>query len=339
MKPIRKYLSLLLCIALTLTLAGCGADGQTVTDTSSAETALESGTDASVPSTLQETTTTEKTTTQITVHTTEKQATEKETEAQQMPVSKGMKILSVGNSLSRDGMHYLPRLLAEAGYTDIVVAYLYVGGCSLEEHTENAKSNRKAYDYFENTGHGWSCKENVSLNYGLGAQKWDYVVLQQASRLSGVNSSYRYLDELISFVRNNTRSKPELLWHMTWAYEKGTELELFERYDYDQQKMYRQTLSCIKEHILTSPHISGVIPVGTAVQNARSTFIGDRITYDGRHMSRPLGRYLAGLVWFGYLTGCDVDSVKFNPDKTALDEKTVSAIKKSVKSALENPMK
>lgn len=252
--------------------------------------------------------------------------------------SKSLKILSVGNSLSRDGMNYLPRLLREVEYTDVVIAYLYVGGCSLEEHVEYYSSSKKAYDYYENTGNGWVCQKDKSLKYGLMAQDWDYVALQQASRLSGVSSSYKYLDELIDIVLKNTQRNPKLLWHMTWAYEKDCDLEFFERYDWNQQKMYDDTVSCIKEHILTNKHIQGVIPVGTAVQNARSTFIGDTVTEDGRHMSKPLGRYLAGLTWFGYLTGYDIDNIRFNPNSEKLDEKTVKAIKASVKDALKNPL-
>ncbi|MBR2316152.1 MAG: DUF4886 domain-containing protein [Clostridia bacterium] len=306
MNNTKKAFSLILCLVIAFAFVGCSIGDNTVT--SETEVSL--------------------------TQTEAKESTTAQPVFQQEP----LKILSVGNSLSRDGMHYLPQLLEEAGYTDFVVAYLYVGGCSLEEHVKNAKGNRKVYDYFENTGNGWGCKENVSLKYGLGAHKWDYVVLQQASRLSGISSSYKYLDELISVVGNNKQDNPQLLWHMTWAYESGSDLDLFKKYDYDRHKMHRQTVSCIKEHILTNESIKGVIPVGAAVESYRNAAPDSSVTKDGRHMTKPLGRYLAGLVWFGYLTEYDIDSVKFNPDKEILTEKTVTVIKESVKSALENPI-
>ena len=45
-----------------------------------------------------------------------------------------LRILAVGNSFSDDGTEYLPSLLEGAGIHNVIVARLYIGGCSLERH-------------------------------------------------------------------------------------------------------------------------------------------------------------------------------------------------------------
>lgn len=47
-----------------------------------------------------------------------------------------LRILAVGNSFSDDGTEYLPELLEAAGIHNVIVARLYIGGCSLERHCE-----------------------------------------------------------------------------------------------------------------------------------------------------------------------------------------------------------
>ena len=50
---------------------------------------------------------------------------------------KSIKILAVGNSFSVDAMQYLWNVMNSAGYTDITLGNLYIGGCSLDTHWSN----------------------------------------------------------------------------------------------------------------------------------------------------------------------------------------------------------
>ena len=63
---------------------------------------------------------------------------------------RSIRILSIGNSFSRDSFYYLPGLLKEAGYDDVKAAYLAVGGCSIEKHLQMALSGEN-YSYMKNT--------------------------------------------------------------------------------------------------------------------------------------------------------------------------------------------
>lgn len=248
---------------------------------------------------------------------------------------KSLRVLSIGNSLSRDGMHYLPQIASAEGVKDMVISYLYIGNCSLKTHLENAKSGAAAYTYYENRGDGWTSRESTSMRYALCAEKWDYITLQQSSGVSGEEDSYKYLDELVDIVISGTAGTPELLWHMTWAYSTDCKYKGFEKYGYNQSTMYNRIVDCIEAQVLTNENIKGVIPVGTAIQNGRSISPDMEFTRDGRHLSRPLGRYLAALTWYCFLTGADVAEIDFNPDCETLDSDTVKGVKLAVNGALE----
>ena len=70
--------------------------------------------------------------------------------------------------------------------------------------------------------------------------------------------------------------------------------------------------------------IERIIPAGTAIQNGRSSFIGDRFCRDGYHLSLDLGRYTAACTWFEFLTGKSVVGNPFSPRTiTPLEATTV----------------
>lgn len=56
-----------------------------------------------------------------------------------------------------------------------------------------------------------------------------------------------------------------------------------------------------------------VVPSGTAVQNARTSFVGDRLNCDGYHLDLTLGRYTAACTWYERLFGEDVRANIYAP--------------------------
>ena len=65
-----------------------------------------------------------------------------------------------------------------------------------------------------------------------------------------------------------------------------------------------------------------MIPCGSAIQNARSTKLGDSLCRDGYHLNYTYGRYTAACVWYEILTGCDVRRNPYrNPDMTRTQQR------------------
>ena len=131
-----------------------------------------------------------------------------------------IRILAIGNSFSQDAIENYLHQLAEASGKQTIIANMYIGGCTLERHYNNAQNNTAAYSYRKIGVDGMKVsKEGVTLETALKDEKWDYVSLQQGSPLSGLYETYTpYLSYLISYIRNLAPENVKLIWHQTWAY-------------------------------------------------------------------------------------------------------------------------
>ncbi len=217
------------------------------------------------------------------------------------------KVLSIGNSFSEDAQRYLWNIAASYGVdsANIVVANMYIGGCDLETHVENITSGAGAYQFQLYTSSIINTTSGYSLYQGITYEDWDVITLQQVSSDSGVLESYSdYVETLVYYINAiSTNKDVQIYWHMTWAYQQDSSHTGFLNYSSDQTIMYNAILDTVNTKILSNNDIVDVIPNATAVQNARTSYIGDHLTRDGYHLSDPFGRYIAGLMFFKQITG------------------------------------
>ena len=212
-----------------------------------------------------------------------------------------LRILGVGNSFTDDGMMYLHNLLAAAGIHNVVLGRLYIGGCSLERHVKEFESGERNYVYYKSEKNHWVTeKKNASLLDGLLDEKWDVIVVQQASGSSGLYNTYQpWLDKLLEILRFNCKNAGACIaWQQTWAYATTSSHPDFPKYSRNQLAMYQNTMSC-NEKLVESTAIDIVIPTGTAVQNLRGIMHDAKeMTRDGYHLNYKMGRYTAACAWF-----------------------------------------
>ena len=254
-----------------------------------------------------------------------------------IPATKTLKVLAIGNSFSSDATEYLWDIAKDGGVEKIIIGNLYIGGCALDKHYSNIKANSGAYTYYKNTNGRWTSASGVSVQKGLADEEWDIVTVQQASGSSGVETSYAPLSKILDFIAEN-EPNADVYWHLTWAYQGNSTHSSFPTYGKDQMKMYNAILKALNSKVKVQESIVGIIPSGTAVQNLRSSYIGDTITRDGYHMSYDYGRYTVALTWFAYLTGGDVDKVDWLPTSYAAVLKDhLPAMREAVKGALAKP--
>ena len=255
--------------------------------------------------------------------------------------SKTFKILAIGNSFSQDALQHLYQIAAAGGADEIVLANLYIGGCSLETHWDNAKHNLTRYKYEKNIDGTWKTKNYKTLLYALQDEDWDVITLQQVSDLSGMADTYNEqgaLQNLVNYV-NTYKTNPdgELGWHMTWAYQSNSTHKAFKHYDNDQLTMYGAIVDAVQREVVPKDAFDIIIPTGTAIQNVRTSYIGDTLTRDGYHLSLNLGRYIGGLTWFHSITGWPIDDITYVPNPSKIPEEYLPIIKEAVKAAVENP--
>ena len=238
---------------------------------------------------------------------------------------KVVRILAIGNSFSQDAVEQnLHELAAADGFT-AVIGNLFIGGCSLERHVKNARNDTSVYAY-RKIGMGGKKVErrNVSLAQALADEQWDYVSLQQASSFSGMYATYAAsLPELVSYVKERIPRKTKLMLHQTWAYAASASHSGFRNYDNDQLTMYHAIVEAVKKAGRLAK-IKIIIPSGTAIQNMRTSFVGDHMNRDGFHLNLTTGRYTAACTWYEKIFKRKVVGNPYAPQGMSEEERKVA---------------
>ena len=240
-----------------------------------------------------------------------------------------VKVLSIGNSFSQDSQKWLHNILCDAGIDNICVN-LYVGGCTLKRHYDNLVTGNPDYDWEVNGG---ISEKKISITEALKADKWDIVTLQQASHESGrPQSYYPYLPVLLSAVKEYCPDAKCYI-NKTWAYPEYSKNDIFARYGYNSDEMYRR----LSDAYTLASKLTGLplIKVGDLINTLRKsdTFPKDAPLYrDDLHLSHLYGRYAAALVWAKTLFGVDPCSAVFVPEFEGerAEESVLSLIKEAV---------
>ena len=253
---------------------------------------------------------------------------------------KEISVLFIGNSFSDDTEAYMVDILLNLGYTNINVGNLYIGGCSIDTHYDNIMHNRSAYDFRMRSHNGSKYTEyetvsvggeKKSIAFAIAYKDWDVISVQQASGDSGKASTYSNLDALVSEVKKQaTNADVEIVFNMTWAYQGDSTHAQFPDYNSDQTTMYNAIVSAVQAKVSYT-----VVPNGTAIQNARTSLLGDTLTRDGYHLDLKIGRFIAGLTFVAKVTGADLDDLTYAPN--GINEVQLAVALESVQNALTTP--
>lgn len=251
---------------------------------------------------------------------------------------KTVRILAIGNSFSQDAVEQYLHELAEAEGISTIIGNMFIGGCSLERHVKNARDNALAYAYRKIGTDGKKReKGKMSLEAVLVDEDWDYVSLQQASPFSGMYETYEAsLPELIEYVKARLPKKTKLMLHQTWAYASTSKHSGFKNYNCNQLTMYQAITDAVKKAAKVN-RIKIVIPSGTAIQNARTSFIGDHLNRDGYHLDVKVGRYTAACTWFERIFKHNVVGNPYAPE--GLDEARKTVAQQAAHAAVKHPYK
>jgi len=239
-----------------------------------------------------------------------------------------LKILAIGNSFSEDATLYLHQI-AQSDCKNIKVVNLYIGGCSLEEHFNNIKEDKKEYEYQLN---GHKAEKKVSIKEALVSDTWDIVTMQQVSFLSVNYDTYQpYIKYLSDYIKKYA-PKAEQVIHQTWAYEEGSE-RLTVELGYDDQRSMFEDLKA--SYALAAKDLGGlrIIPTGEAFQYALKNGI-TKLHRDTYHASLSFGRYIAAGTWYEMLTGNSMENNTFKNTEEPLDEELIPIAKKCIRLAI-----
>jgi len=250
-----------------------------------------------------------------------------------------VRILGIGNSFTVDALeqHFQPIL--DAHGDSAIVGYPYRGGTWLSQHdawssrTDTMPYNYREFRYGKYTTTGLS---TYNLTMAITHEPWDYVILQSDHDSVGKYASYEpYLTHLVDFIQTNcTNPHVKIGFYMTWAYDSISTYGSFKLYKNNTQIMYDSVIACAQRVMQNHPNFF-LIPCGTAVQNARTSYIGQKLNRDGYHLNYNYGRYIASLSWYKAIFGIEPDSVLYAP--SSISDYCASMCRAAVREAYKTP--
>ncbi len=286
---------------------------------------------------------------------------------------KSLKLLSIGNSFSRNTMENLYHIALDQGFTDIELGYFYYPGASITRHWKmatndsNLKTAEKAvteltnYHYFRWENNGWydysmseeeaqawiTDSENAAVKpsdifeYGIKDKAWDIIDLQLSS-IEADGTVLGKLDELLAIVDGLKNADTKYGCLQTWAFsEDSTHGQYLIQYKDEGLTPIDQYNDIItnSNKILNDykDKITYFIPAGTAVQNMRTTYVGDKLSDDGYHMNM-LGSYISSMTLLKELTDAILDDVTYIADTEKLSAAELPLAKWAANSAMTNKL-
>ncbi|SFC34619.1 protein of unknown function [Parapedobacter composti] len=248
-----------------------------------------------------------------------------------------IRILAIGNSFSEDAIENYLYELAAAKDIPVIIGNLYIGGASLELHARNVSNNEKAYSYRKIGRDGKKTTvANTSIAEAMADEKWTHISFQQVSDYSGQYETWEAsLSTVYNYVSPRARH-PEVkfMLHQTWAYAQNSTHAAFPNYGNDQMTMYSAIVDAVNR-AKNLVDIDLIVPAGTAIQNGRTSIIGDNFTRDGYHLDNNIGRYTAACAWFEAIFGESVVGNPFKPE--ALSDYEAEIAQQAAHLAIQQP--
>lgn len=219
------------------------------------------------------------------------------------PVSmkRRVRILSIGNSYSQDALGYVPFILPEIEDSlDVEIGIMYMSGATLQQHYNNFINEVSAYTYYLfNGGVSWKNLGSYTIQRALESQSWDMIILQQGSTSSWDWSTYQpYLNKLVNLIYGKINYPVKFGWMLTQSRPKvGDHI-----YTDEEILSHFNSIAKNSQRVMNETLCEFIFPVGTAVQNARTTSLNNLGDYgklcssDGGHLQEGLPCQLASYV-------------------------------------------
>lgn len=237
---------------------------------------------------------------------------------------KSLSVLTLGHSLAEDSAHMLNLVANAEGYAYMLVGTLYYSGCTLEQHAQYSSTNAAEYDLYisstDNPNTPPAYNYDVTMQEALTYEKWDVIIMQAGvfEAADGSALTNGNIQKIQKYVKENCKNSKLIFgWNMFWAAptdndlramypnEPNTYITRYEQFDDDRIKLYNAITKCVSDNILTDETFQLVIPTGTAMQNALSSYLEEKDLHRDFVHASDLGRLIAAYTYYCRLAGVD----------------------------------
>jgi hypothetical protein len=251
--------------------------------------------------------------------------------------SRVVRILCIGNSFSADVVESWLSPMAKENGIQLVIGNAVRGGWGLRGHWTDIVEGNAATEYRKIVNGTYSLTKGCTLTEIINDEPWDLITFQQVSQESGIYSTYSpYLQNLINYVKG-IHPQARLGWLMTWAYAKNAGHGGFANYNHDQMTMYNAIVDAAVRVMQDYHELSFLVPCGTAIQNLRTSIIGDNATRDGFHLDLKIGRLTVAYTMFATLFGEEATIQNAYHPLNQLSEDSIIIARQAALDAVKNP--
>lgn len=285
--------------------------------------------------------------------------------------AKVLKVLVLGHSLAVDTGHMLALVADAEGYESLKLGTLYYSGCELWRHVEYLTKDSREYNLYlsstETPNRIPEVVEGVTMKEAIRFEYWDIIVMQGGAFEIGQDDAFKNGNiQTIQAYVNQHKLNPlaTFAWHMAWALPTNNTLRDMYPYDNnpyystykklfneDRTTMYNAITACVRDNIVTDDTFEFVIPSGTAMENALSSYWEETDIHRDYGHAADLTRVMTSYVWYCRLAGIDklgeikLDAIPKNFFKSMsgvvdyqLTDMDKAIIIESVNNALANPL-
>lgn len=255
------------------------------------------------------------------------------------------KVLTLGHSLAVDANHMLALVAKAEGYAGLTVGTLYYSGCPLYKHVQYLQNDSREYSlYLSSSDDATTPPEimkDVTMKEAIRYTDWDLIVMQGGTFELAVKETFvnGNIQTIQNYV-NEHKLNPDAVfaWHMPWAFATEDALRSkytastnnpyvsgYAPYNDDRLKLYEAFTEQVKNFIVPDETFRFLIPTGTAIENAMSSYMTEfDLIRDYAH-ANDYGRLIAAYVWYCRLTNQDkLEDIKLTTIPKNFFKSTVS---------------
>ena len=239
--------------------------------------------------------------------------------SQQTPA---IRLLTIGSGRADDSNTDMLTKIASATNKPLVICNIFTDNGSLKDHLANIKNEKAVYTYKRIAQDGTiNNQTEKKIRDIVNQENWDFIAIEESTDSAGIAYGYnRYLSDIVNKLRSwGTNPKLKILLHEPWAYAKTTSATGFATYEKNQLKMFNAIATATEA---AKDKVDKVVPVGTAIQNGRTSYWAEEVLRDDINLNMNTGRYIAALTWYATLFDMDVSTLSYlHPSLSAYDNK------------------
>ena len=164
------------------------------------------------------------------------------------------------------------------------------------------------------------------MKYALTYDYWDIIIMQGggfeiAKDETFTDGNIQKIQEYVN--KHKLADWATFAWHMPWAFpvdsdlqatqQTGTVHKNYAAYDHDRSKYFKAMTGCVEKHIMTDDSFGLLIPSGTALENALSSYLTEKDLHRDYGHASDLGRVIAAYTWYCCLSGVEqLDEIKLD---------------------------